>query len=118
MEIELHNIVKCKACGAENVKGLVACSLFGAFTGAWCEECIITGRDSYDLMVDYVASAGRWPDDINETFQTEVRRQLKLHNKTEEEFKRDLDKMLEDFMNEHMHTTYIVLDTISTEGDF
>jgi hypothetical protein len=114
MEIELHNIAKCKACGAENVKGLVACSLFGAFTGTWCEECLRTGRDSYDLMVDYVASAGRWPDDINEVYQGEVRRQLRLHDKTEEEFKRDIDKMLEDFMNEPM-PTYVIFDTLGEE---
>jgi hypothetical protein len=117
MAIELHNIVKCKACGAEKVKGLVACSLFGAFTGAWCEECLRIGRDSYDLMVDYIASAGRWPDGINEVYQCEVRRQLRLHDKTEEEFKKDIDKIIE-FLRSDMPTTYIVLDTIGTEGDF
>lgn len=42
-------------------------------------------------MVDYIADAGRWPDDINEVYQEEVRRQLKLHSKTEEEFKEDVE---------------------------
>jgi hypothetical protein len=117
MKLDLHDIARCEACGAENVKGLVACSLFGAYSGAWCENCLREGRDSYDLMVDYIADVGQWPDDINETYQEEVRRQLKLHNKTEEEFKKDVDKIIE-FLRSDMPTTYIVLDTINTEGDF
>jgi hypothetical protein len=112
--IDLYNIEKCEACGAENVKGAVACSLFGAYSGAWCEDCLRTGRDSYKLMVSYIADAGHWPEDINSTFQTEVRRQLKLHNKTEEEFKKDVDKMIEDFMNTPM-PTYITFDSLGEE---
>lgn len=114
MKLNLHDINKCEACGAENVKGLVACSLFGAYSGAWCEKCLSEGRDSYKFMVDYIASAGRWPDDINEVYQGEVRRQLRLHDKTEEEFKRDIDKMLEDFKNEPM-PTYVIFDTLGEE---
>jgi hypothetical protein len=114
LKLDLHKITKCEACGAKDINGLVACSLFGGYSGAWCENCLSEGRDSYNLMVDYIANAGMWPDDINETFQTEVRRQLKLHNKTEEEFKRDLDKMLEDFMNEPM-STYVIFDTLGEE---
>jgi hypothetical protein len=94
MKLDLHDIEKCEACGAENVKGLVACSLFGAYSGAWCENCIREGRDSYNLMVDYIANAGRWPDDINEIYQEEVRRQLKLHDKTEAEFAADVENVI------------------------
>lgn len=88
--IKFVPIEKCDACGLEHVEGLVACSMFGAYTGAWCKACLHTGRDSYSLMVSYISNAGRWPDDINEDFQEEVRHQLKLHGKTEEEFKQDL----------------------------
>jgi hypothetical protein len=108
--IDLHDINKCEACGAKNVKGAVACSLFGSYSGSWCEKCLREGRDSYSQMVSYISCAGPWPDGINESFQEEVRRQLKLHNKTEEEFKRDLDKMLEDFMSTPM-PTYVILDS-------
>jgi hypothetical protein len=94
MKLDLHDIARCEACGAENVKGLVACSLFGAYSGAWCENCIREGRDSYNLMVDYIANAGRWPDDINEIYQEEVRRQLKLHDKTEAEFAADVENVI------------------------
>lgn len=69
-------------------------SAFGAFTIAICDECLNSGRDSYGLMVSYIACAGRFPDDINEAYQEEVRCQLKLHHKSEEEFIADVDKAI------------------------
>lgn len=109
--IDVYDIAKCSACGAEKVKGHVACSLFGAYTGAWCEECLRIGRDSYDQMVSYIADAGRWPNDINEGFQTEVRRQLKLHQKTEEEFKKDVDAVIE-LLRDMPATAYVIFDSL------
>lgn len=93
--IELLNIEKCAACGAKNVKGQVASSAFGAMSFAYCEECLATDREPYRAIVDYISSAGRWPKDINESYQREVRRQLKLHNKTEEEFVADVEREFE-----------------------
>lgn len=112
--IEFYDIEKCNACGAENVKGAVACSLFGAYSGAWCEECLRTGRDSYDQMVSYIAEAGRWPDDVNGAFQTEVRRQLKLHNITEEEFKKDVDEVISfiDYIDNTTAAAELILDML------
>jgi hypothetical protein len=46
-------------------------------------------------MVAYISEAGHWPNDINETYQRFVRRQLELHNKTEEQFKEDVERMIE-----------------------
>ena len=43
-------------------------------------------------MVNYISCAGHWPQDINDTYQEEVRRQLKLHDKTEAEFAADVDE--------------------------
>ena len=108
MNLDLYDITRCDACGKENVKGLVACSLFGAYSGSWCEECLKVGGDSYDQMVSYIADAGRWPDDINEVFQSEVRRQLKLHNKTEEEFKKDVDKAASFLLDIPPMSTYTI----------
>ncbi len=113
-EITPHKIKKCAACGAVNTEGLVVCSGFGAFSDAICMRCISEGREVYQQIVNYIADAGRWPDDVNVDYQEEVRRQLRLHNKTEAEFKRDLDKMLEDFRNEPM-PTYIIFDTLGEE---
>lgn len=114
MKLDLHDIARCAACGAENVRGIVACSVFGAYSGSWCEKCLREGRDSYDQMVSYIADAGVWPDDINEIYQQEVRRQLKLHNKTEEEFKREVDDLIERLKNEPP-VTYVIFDSLGDE---
>lgn len=97
-KIEPHKIEKCAACGAEDTKGLVVCSGFGAFSDAICLSCISEGREPYQQIVNYIADAGHWPDDINADYQKEVRRQLKLHNKTEVEFAADVEAAIA-FMN-------------------
>lgn len=93
-KIEPQKIEKCAACRAENTKGFAVCSCFGAFSEAVCLSCISEGREPYQQMVDYIADAGFWPDDINEDYQEEVRRQLRLHNKTEEEFAADVEQAI------------------------
>lgn len=93
-KIEPHKIEKCTACGATETKGFVVCSGFGAFSFPLCMSCISEGREVYSQMVDYIADAGFWPDDINEDYQEEVRRQLRLHNKTEEEFAADVEQAI------------------------
>lgn len=88
--------LKCRVCGKpENrptEEHVVVGSVFGAFSYALCKDCLKQGKEDYNNMVDYISCAGRWPDDINEAYQTEVRRQLKLHNKTEEEFAKDVEE--------------------------
>ena len=71
-------------------------SVFGAFTLSVCDDCALSGRDSYGLMVSYIGCTGRFPDDINEAYREEVRCQLKLHGKTEEQFIKDVDDMNKD----------------------
>ena len=92
--MELINLEKCDVCRAKNVKGIVACSMFGAQTFAYCEDCMATYREPYRAMVDYIAAAGHWPQDINEAYQAEVRRQLKLHNIPEEVFKLEVERAI------------------------
>jgi hypothetical protein len=87
----------CDACGKPDAKGFVVASAFGPCSNALCTECIETGREVYDQMVDYIAMAGRWPDDINDIYQEEVRHQLKLHNRSEEEFAADVEREIEFF---------------------
>ena len=89
-KIEPHKIEKCAACGTTDTKGFVVCSGFGAFSDAICLSCISEGREPYQQIVNYIADAGPWPYGINEAYQEEVRRQLRLHNKTEEEFAADV----------------------------
>ena len=47
-------------------------------------------------MVSYIACAGRFPQNINEAYVSDVRRMLPLWGKTEEEFIRDVDREIRD----------------------
>jgi hypothetical protein len=83
----------CDVCGkVEECK--VVCSCFGAYSYAICDECLAAGKEHYKGMVHYIACAGRFPDEINPGYQAIVREQLKLHNKTEEEFIADVDRSI------------------------
>ena len=85
--------LKCRGC--KKAEGTtVVCSIFGAISYVLCDECLRLGKENYRNMVDYIACAGHWPQDINEIYQAEVRRQLKLHNKTEEEFRNDIEESI------------------------
>lgn len=88
----------CAACGKEVPKTITVSSVFGGYSIGLCEKCIAEMREPYGYMVTDIAwTTTGWPDGVNETFQKEVRRQLKLHNKTEEEFKKDLEETLRAF---------------------
>ena len=109
------DIVKCDVCGAENTIGLVASSAFGATSYAYCACCLAEDKEPYRAIVDYISCAGRWPQDINEMYQREVRRQLKLHNKTEEEFAKDVEEE-DKFLREiPPMSTYVILGTDISE---
>ena len=85
-------MIKLKCGGCKKAEGsITVCSIFGAISYVLCEDCIRVGKENYSNMVSYISNAGHWPQDINEVYQAEVRRQLKLHNKTEEEFKSDVE---------------------------
>lgn len=81
---------KCASCGTIT-ECIPVCGAFGAITYSCCPKCLAEGREPYRNIVDYVASAGHWPEDINATYQQEVRYQLILHEKSEESFKLDVE---------------------------
>lgn len=83
----------CDVCGKE-AECTVCSSTFGATSFAYCEDCFDTGKQPYDAIVNYISSAGHWPQDINETYQREVRRQLVLHKKPEEIFTFDVERAI------------------------
>jgi hypothetical protein len=85
---------KCDICGKEEVEVAVCCSIFGAYSLAYCRECFESGKESYNDMVAYIACAGRFPEDINEEYQEIVRDQLKLHNISEEQFIKDVKERI------------------------
>ena len=86
-------MMKCDVCGKE-ADCIVAASAFGPMSFAYCDECLQQGKEPYRAIVDYIACAGYFPDDINETYQKEVRRQLKLHNVSEKNFIDDVEESI------------------------
>lgn len=90
----LHfNVSKCACCGSVD-NCIVCCSAFGSYSFAACPRCIESGKEPYRNMVNYISCAGHWPDDINAVYQSEVRRQLKLHGIPEEVFKFEVDRAI------------------------
>lgn len=88
--------VACHCCGAKSRyrenKLTTVSSVFGGFSHSLCGDCLFQQKEPYGSMVISICCAGgtNFPEGINEVFVTEVRRQLKLHNKTEEEFVEDV----------------------------
>lgn len=83
--------MKCDVCGKES-EVFVASSAYGAISFAYCEDCLQSGREPYWAVVSYISCAGHFPDDINEEYQKDVRRQLMLHGISEEQFIQDVEE--------------------------
>ena len=86
---------KCDVCGKE-ADVTVCCSVFGAFSYAYCEDCLKSGLEPYWAMVNYIANAGRFPDDINEVYQEVCRDILGKLGISEEQFAADVKKTIDD----------------------
>ena len=84
---------KCEVCGKETDIVVVASSM-GAMSCAYCKDCLEAGAEPYDVMVAYIACAGRFPDDINEQYREMVRANLAYLDKTEEQFIEDVDRTI------------------------
>lgn len=84
---------KCASCGGV-AECVPVCGAFGAITYSCCLKCSAIGKEPYRNIVDYIAAAGRWPEDINDSYQQEVRYQLELHKKSEETFKFDVEQTI------------------------
>ena len=98
--------LKCAAC--RKAEGATtACSVFGATSFVLCDNCLRLSKENYKNMVDYIACAGHWPQDINYVYQAEVRRQLKLHEVPEEVFKLEVESAIAEeqaFIEEYCNT--------------
>lgn len=89
---------RCHVCGKETDVAVFA-STISACSFAYCEDCAAHGYEPYGEMVAYISCVGRWPDDVNEMYQGLIRRNLKFHNKTEEEFAHDVDHFNDKYIN-------------------
>ena len=86
-------IGKCDVCGKE-AEVFVACSVCGAVSFAYCDECLDEGREPYHALV----GMGLYFDEISDAFKEAILLpSLKFHNKTQKEFDADVDKDLEDY---------------------
>lgn len=90
--------MKCDVCGKDE-EVIVGCSGYGPVSFAYCEECWVSGREPYGILVTYIASAGHFPEDINEEYQVDIRRQLLLHGISEEQFIKDVEDCIKEFAN-------------------
>lgn len=86
----------CDICGKENIEVDTICSTFGAFSHSCCRDCLKSGKESYDMMVTYIACAGRFPEDINEEYRTLVRTQLELYGISEKQFIKEVEERARD----------------------
>lgn len=84
----------CDVCGKEVEKICACASTMGAISFGYCEDCLRKGLEPYYAVVAYISCAGRFPDDINETYQKHVRNILKGLNISEEQFIKDVDKSI------------------------
>ena len=91
--------MKCDVCGKER-EAFVAASAYGPISFAYCEECLASGREPYSAMVAYIACAGHFPEDINEAYQKDVRRQLEFHGVSEEKFIKDVEDCIKEMADE------------------
>lgn len=98
LDIRIPETKKCDSCGASAQDINVVASAFGPITIGVCNDCLTTCKEPYNLMVNYISCAGRFPDDISDVYKKEVRRQLKLHCKSEKEFIADVDKAIKEEM--------------------
>jgi hypothetical protein len=86
----------CDICEKET-EVCVCSSTMGAVSLAYCKECERKDLEPYGIMVAYISCAGKFPEDINEGYQTKVRRILQELNISEEQFIEDCNKANEEY---------------------
>ena len=59
--------LRCNVCGKP--ARVVAASAYGATSYAFCDDCLEKGLEPYSAVVAYIACAGHFPEDINETYR-------------------------------------------------
>lgn len=82
---------RCEVCG-KKTDVVVGASTMGAVSFAYCQDCLNAGAEPYGAMVSYIACAGRFPDDIHESYREIVRSTLAYLGKSEEQFMAAVDR--------------------------
>lgn len=92
------NKLICSVCGKDvtDKSSIVCCGQFGAVTNRYCVDCANNWLEPYGQMVSYIACAGHFPDEINETYQKIVRHNLDGLHISEEQFIEDVNRAIVD----------------------
>ena len=85
----------CDVCDKEG-EVFVRASHYGAISYAYCKECLEKGLQPYWGMVAYISGAGKFPEDINEAYQEDVRFILKELGISEKQFSKDVEEAIEE----------------------
>lgn len=92
-------IGKCDVCG-KTEEIYVCASTMGAVSLGYCKYCLQKGLEPYGVVVAYIACAGHFPEDINKMYQDHVRRILNGLGVSEEQFIKDVDKCLNEMVED------------------
>ena len=84
---------KCDVCGHDG-ETFVACSACGGTTFQYCHDCLAAGAEPWGELADYIAICGNYPEDINDAFCEIVRNTCERLGKTEEDFIKTVDNIL------------------------
>ena len=76
---------KCDVCGALT-DTIVCCSACGGMTFAYCKECLESGAEPWDELVNYISIAGHYPEEINSNYRDIVKDTCKRLGKSEDDF--------------------------------
>ena len=86
---------KCDVC-VHDGETFVACSICGGISFAYCKECLKVGAEPWECLAIYIAfSGGKYPENINESFREAVKATCERLNKTEEDFIKRVDDILD-----------------------
>jgi hypothetical protein len=88
----------CDACGARGTSG-VCSSSFGAVSFAFCDACLLSGREPWFAVVGGLAFCGG-PDGLSPAECPAVLHQCKLHKKTWEELWAEVRRLEDDYERE------------------
>lgn len=85
---------KCAVCGHDG-ETFVACSICGGISLAYCKECLKVGAEPWYDLATYIAfSSAKYPEEISEQFCDAVKGTCERLNKTEEDFIKTVDDIL------------------------
>lgn len=88
----------CDVCSKESVG--VAASPLGAYSNAYCKDCIETEIEPYWDLVSFGFCVSTNLEDLHSGYKDIITESLEFHGKTIEEWKADVEKFERDFIDQ------------------